>query len=280
MTVHLSDTSVTPLSTSRTPKLEIRGLNRRFNVNGQPFTALSDIHLSIAPGEFVSIVGSSGCGKSTLLRAIVGLDTDYSGDIFSEGKRVREPSLDRAIVFQEHRLLPWLTARQNVELGLLKANLPKAEKNRLIDAHLNLVRLSDFAQAFPGQLSGGMSQRVAIARALVNNPGLLLLDEPLGALDALTRSHLQDELRRIVREEGVTAVLVTHDVEEAVYLGDRVVIMKPNPGHISEIVDIPLGANRNRQSAEFARSRDYVLDRLHDRPHHAQPYTEQERLIA
>jgi sulfonate transport system ATP-binding protein len=264
MTLTPSSPSSVARAPAVTPKLQIQGLRRDFTVARQRFSALDNVDLVIQPGEFVTVVGASGCGKSTLLRLVVGLDRNFEGDILFDGRPIDGPSLDRAIVFQEHRLLPWLTAEENVALGLLKIRQPKQEKRARVAELLKLVGLSSFATAYPGQLSGGMSQRVAIARALVNNPGLLLLDEPLGALDSLTRTRLQQELRRIVREEGVTALLVTHDVEEAVYLGDRVVIMKPSPGRISEIVPVALGPDRDRQSKEFRRLGDYVLARLHE----------------
>ncbi|CAO3426399.1 ABC transporter ATP-binding protein [Azospirillum endophyticum] len=261
--------------------LEIRGLTKRYRVSGTPFTALQDIGLSVAPGEFVSIVGASGCGKSTLLRLIVGLERQFDGEILLDGRPVSGPGLDRAIVFQEHRLFPWLTAEENVALGLLKSNHPAADKRRLVREHLELVGLGAFAKAYPSQLSGGMSQRVAIARALVARPRILLLDEPFGALDALTRSHLQAELLRIVRAEGITAILVTHDVEEALYLGDRVVVMHPRPGRIANVIPagrLPLaedgggpgpGFGHDRADPAFVRLREAVLAELG--AGHAQP---------
>ncbi len=259
--------------------LDIRGVGKRYTVSGNSFTALQDIDLTIAPGEFVSIVGASGCGKSTLLRLIVGLERQYDGEIRLDGQAIGGPSLDRAIVFQEHRLFPWLTAEDNVALGLLKSGLPEAEKRRLVRDHLDLVGLTAFAKAYPSQLSGGMSQRVAIARALVNRPRILLLDEPFGALDALTRTHLQAELLRIVRGEGITAILVTHDVEEALFLGDRVVVMHPRPGRIASIIPagrLPLGhagaqggaqvggqvVGHDRADPAFVRLREEVLAEL------------------
>lgn len=264
MSIGQTSVASTPAAV-RGVKLSIRHVGRRFKVARQVFTALEDVSLDVREGEFVSIVGTSGCGKSTLLRLVVGLDREFDGEILYDGQPVRGPGLERAIVFQEHRLLPWLTAEQNVALGLLRSTLGKAEQQAAIRKQFEIVGLSSFAQAYPGQLSGGMSQRVAIARALVNQPGLLLLDEPLGALDALTRSNLQAELRRIVREEHVTALLVTHDVEEAVYLGNRVVIMQPGPGHIAEIVDVPEAARNDRQGAAFRHLHDYILARLHGR---------------
>ena len=242
--------------------VEISGVSKRFAVAGKAVQALSDIDLTVAPGEFLSIVGASGCGKSTLLRLILGLDRDYDGDIQVDGGFVSGPSLERGIVFQEHRLLPWLTVFGNVAVALRRSSLTAAQKRETITEHLALVGLSDFAGGYPAQLSGGMQQRVAIARALVNRPRLLLLDEPLGALDALTRLRLQDELRRIVRQEGITTILVTHDVDEAVYLGDRIVVMEPHPGRIASIVPVPLGDARDRSDPAFIRLRDKVLARL------------------
>lgn len=247
--------------------LDIRGVGKRYTVSGNSFTALQNIDLTIAPGEFVSIVGASGCGKSTLLRLIVGLERQYDGEIRLDGQAIGGPSLDRAIVFQEHRLFPWLTAEDNVALGLLKSGLPAVEKRRVVRDHLDLVGLTAFAKAYPSQLSGGMSQRVAIARALVNRPRILLLDEPFGALDALTRTHLQGELLRIVRGEGITAILVTHDVEEALFLGDRVVVMHPRPGRIASIIPagrLPPGeaGAHGRTDPAFVRLREEVLAEL------------------
>lgn len=201
---------------------------------------LEQINLNIQPGEFISIVGNSGCGKSTLLRLLVGLDADFQGSILIDGKPIQGTSLERGIVFQDHRLFPWLNVEQNVALALEQSSLSKTEKQELIDYHLNLVQLSSFKKAYPSQLSGGMSQRVAIARSLVNRPQILLLDEPFGALDALTRANLQQELQRIWQSEKITTILVTHDVEEAVLLGDRVVVMQPHPGRIKRIVPIHL----------------------------------------
>jgi len=239
--------------------LAIRHVSKRFAVAGQAVQALEDIDLSVLPGEFIAIVGASGCGKSTLLRLLVGLESDYEGDIRLDDRRIDGPDLDRAIVFQEHRLLPWLTAEGNVALGLLKSDLPAERKRQTVREHLDLVGLAAFAKAYPAQLSGGMAQRVAIARALVNRPRILLLDEPLGALDALTRARLQEELLRIVRHEGITAILVTHDVDEAVYLGDRIVVMRPDPGRIAAILPVPLAYPRNRSDRAFVALRDEVL---------------------
>jgi NitT/TauT family transport system ATP-binding protein/sulfonate transport system ATP-binding protein len=247
--------------------LEIKGLNKQYASRGKSLSVLEDITLSIKPGEFVSIVGASGCGKSTLLKLIIGLEDDYQGELLLDGNRISGTSLERGIVFQEHRLFPWLTVEQNINIGLLNnTKLSEEEKRKSVQEHIELVGLKDFANAYPYQLSGGMSQRVAIARALVNRPEVLLLDEPFGALDAFTRAFLQEELQRIWEKEGITMILVTHDVEEAVYLGDRVVVMQPRPGRIKRIVDVNLPRERNRSSAEFAALKEEVLGEFSHQP--------------
>jgi ABC-type nitrate/sulfonate/bicarbonate transport system ATPase subunit len=242
--------------------LGIHSVGKRYHLADRDLEVLRDIDLDIAPGEFVSIVGASGCGKSTLLRLIVGLDQDYAGDIVLDGERVKGTSLDRGIVFQDHRLLPWMTVQQNIELALLNSGLSRERKRAIVSEHIRLVRLEGFEQAFPKQLSGGMAQRAAIARALVNRPKVLLLDEPLGALDALTRLHLQRELQRIWMEHRTTVVMVTHDVEEAVYLSDRVVVMDSNPGRIRQIVAVPQPHPRDRAAVSLRRTRDEILQQL------------------
>ncbi len=239
--------------------LEINHLSKNYQVNGDALPVLDNISLAIKPGEFVSIVGGSGCGKSTLLRLIIGLEGDYKGEILLDGEQVVGTSLKRGIVFQEHRLFPWLTVEQNVAIGVLNAQGSDASKAKAVAEHIALVGLKGFESHYPHQLSGGMSQRVAIARALVNRPEVLLLDEPFGALDALTRHHLQLELERIWRAEGITAILVTHDVEEAVLLGDRVVVLQPRPGRIKRIVDVPLLRTRDRNAAGFIAIKNDVL---------------------
>lgn len=247
---------------ARQGHLDIRGVAKQFRVNGAPLPVLDAVDLSVAPGEFLTVVGASGCGKSTLLRLIAGLDRDYHGDISYDGAFIAGPSLDRGLVFQEPRLFPWLTVAQNVALGLLNADMDTASKRRSVAEHIVLVGLSGFENAYPHQLSGGMAQRAAIARGLVNRPSLLLLDEPFGALDALTRARLQTELQRIWAHERITMVLVTHDVDEAVYLGDRVVVMAPRPGRIAETFDVGLAHPRDRADAGLLRVRNAVMAAL------------------
>lgn len=239
--------------------LAIEGLYKNYQVKGDNLPVLQDINLSIAPGEFVSIVGTSGCGKSTLLRLIVGLEEGYEGAIALDGQRIVGTSLQRGIVFQEHRLFPWLTVEDNIGLGLINSDLTEGQRRQAVREHIALVGLEGFEKAHPHQLSGGMSQRVAIARALVNRPEILLLDEPFGALDAMTRAHLQQELQRIWQSEGITMILVTHDVEEAVFLGDRVVVMEPRPGRIRQTIPVNLPHPRDRTSYAFAQIKDRVL---------------------
>ncbi|MEN5064202.1 ABC transporter ATP-binding protein [Achromobacter aegrifaciens] len=243
-------------------ELNIRGVGKRYAGPGdgaEALQVLQGINLDVPAGHFVSIVGASGCGKSTLLRLILGLDGEYSGQILLDGAPVRGAGLDRGIVFQDHRLFPWLNVERNIAAALRNAPLSKAEKCELVAEHIALVGLQGFEKSYPHQISGGMAQRVAIARGLVNRPRVLLLDEPLGALDALTRSRLQNELQRIWQQEQITMVLVTHDVEEAVFLGDRVVVMQPRPGRIRRIVDVDLPHPRNRSDPRFIRLRDDVL---------------------
>lgn len=237
-------------------------MSRRFRVNGSDLTALDQVSLDVRAGEFVTIVGASGCGKSTLLRLGAGLDVEHDGAIEHGGRPVEGPSLDRGIVFQEPRLFPWLTVERNVGLGLENAPFSKAEKRDLVAKQIELVGLAGFEKAYPHQLSGGMAQRAGIARGLVNRPDVLFLDEPFGALDAITKARLQGELQDIWAKEQITMVLVTHDVDEAVYLGDRVVIMSPRPGRIRKIVPVDLPHPRERTSSQLASIRNHVLDIL------------------
>ncbi len=244
------------------PLVSFDRVGKVFSVDGQAFEAIHDFSLAINEGEFIAIVGSSGCGKSTLLRLLVGLDTDYSGSIRVDGKPVSGIGGERGIVFQEHRLFPWLTVAQNIGLGLVNEPLTQGERAHKVHEFVQLVGLSGFELAYPHQLSGGMAQRVAIARGLVASPRILLLDEPFGALDALTRQQLQDELLAIRERSGVTTLLVTHDAEEATYLADRVVVLEPRPGRIKSVVDIDLPHPRQRTSVALHSLREKLLHQI------------------
>jgi ABC-type nitrate/sulfonate/bicarbonate transport system ATPase subunit len=237
----------------------IRNVGKSFDIDGKSLLVLDDINLTIGPGHFLTIVGASGCGKSTLLRLIAGLDKVYDGEILVGGRGVVGPSLNRGIIFQDHRLFPWLTVEQNVAMALEARRLDSDDKRRRIDEHVKLVGLAGFEKAYPHQLSGGMAQRAAIARALVNEPEILLLDEPLGAVDALTRLYLQIELQRIWEEKGITMIMVTHDIEEALFLGDRVVVLQPRPGRIRRTIEIDLPHPRDREDRSLVRLKKEIL---------------------
>ncbi|NTW84276.1 MAG: ABC transporter ATP-binding protein [Chlorobiaceae bacterium] len=251
--------------------LEIKRVRKQYKVSGAALQVLDDINLDVKPGEFISIVGLSGCGKTTLLRLIVGLESDYEGEILLDGRRLNGPSLDRGIVFQDHRLFPWLTVEKNIALGIVGKS--EKEKKNIIASHIELVGLKGFEKSYPHQLSGGMSQRAAIARALVNQPEILLLDEPLGALDALTRMYMHKELERIWNKEKITMIMVTHDVEEAVYLSDKIVIMSAKPGRLQKIINVPLARPRDRASLDFAEMKEQVLEAFLLHTEHPFSYT-------
>jgi sulfonate transport system ATP-binding protein len=250
------------MSTPICPAVRFSHLSKHFTLDGAPLEVIKDLNLEIADGEFVAIVGTSGCGKSTLLRLLLGLDSEFSGEISIDGQPVVGIGSERGIVFQEHRLFPWLSVSENIGLALDNEPLGIEQKRERIGAILELVGLEKFRRAYPHQLSGGMAQRVAIARGLVASPRLLLLDEPFGALDALTRQQIQDELLKIHERKRITTILVTHDVEEAVYLADRVVILEPRPGRIKDIVDINLPRPRQRSGYEFYRLKEELLHGL------------------
>jgi sulfonate transport system ATP-binding protein len=237
--------------------LSISRLSKQFTIDTGAVQALTDINLRVEPGEFISIVGASGCGKSTLLRIIVGLDSESSGEILLGGQSIRKPGVERGMVFQEARLLPWLTVRDNIAFGC-RSETPSTERSRLVREHIALVGLAGFEKAYPHQLSGGMQQRVSIARALVNRPKVLLLDEPFGALDALTRINMQQEVLRIWEAEKTTMILVTHDIDEAIYLGDRVVVMSSRPGTIKKNVPVSLPRPRDRSDYDFVQIRKEI----------------------
>lgn len=243
--------------------LEIESVNRTYlDTDENSVEALRDIHLSVRHGEFISVIGPSGCGKTTLLRLIAGLDFTESGEITLKGETITGPSPDRGYVFQQGSLFPWLTITQNIASGLKARNTYQTHKEE-VSQFIELIGLGGFEKSYPHQISGGMAQRVAIARALINHPTVLLLDEPMGALDAFTRADLQDKLLELWKNNETTMILVTHDVDEALYLSDRIVIMTPRPGKISEILDVPLPRPRPRNSHDFAVMRGSILEKLH-----------------
>ncbi len=224
--------------------------------------ALDGVSLALAPGELVSILGPSGCGKSTLLRLIAGLDFPNSGELWVGSEKITGPSAERGLVFQDPNLFPWLTVRKNIQAGLVARGL-LGEKRHEVDEFIRLVGLDEFAGAYPHHLSGGMAQRAALARALINHPKVLLLDEPLGALDAFTRMRMQDEVLRLWETRRTTMLLVTHDIDEAIYMSDRIVIMTSRPARIERIIDVPLDRPRRRNSPEFLELRGQILGLLH-----------------
>lgn len=238
--------------------LSIQNVNKSFTVDGQKVDVLKDINLEIQESEFIAIVGHSGCGKSTLLKIIAGLEKNDTGLVTVDGNEVKGPGMDRGMIFQEHRLFPWMSIEKNVQLGL--KGLSKEEKIKFSDQYLELVKLSEFKKAYPSQLSGGMSQRAAIARSLVSQPEILLLDEPFGALDALTKIELQEELLKIRERFHNTMIMVTHDIEEAVFLADRIVVMSARPGRIKDVIEVELGKYRDRGGSDFAYYKKKIFD--------------------
>ena len=238
--------------------INVEHLNKQFVVDKQPMEVLRDINLQIKKGEFITIVGHSGCGKSTLLKIMCGLVGYDDGIVERNGHAVVGPGPKCGMVFQDHRLLPWLKIKDNVGFGL--KDLSKEEKEETVRKHLEMVGLKGFENSYPSQLSGGMSQRAAIARGLANNPTILLLDEPFGALDALTRIQMQKEILRIQKEEGTTMVMVTHDIDEAIYLGNRIVVMSARPGEIKEIIITDPVESKKRGSAVFASYKKKIYD--------------------
>jgi ABC-type nitrate/sulfonate/bicarbonate transport system ATPase subunit len=224
--------------------------------------ALDNVSLTVSAGELVSVVGPSGCGKSTLLRMIAGLTKPTDGEISVGAEPIIEPSAERGLVFQDPNLFPWLTVRRNIESGLIARGVLR-EKRAEVDEFMRLVGLEAFANSFPHHLSGGMAQRVALARALINHPRVLLLDEPLGALDAFTRMRMQDEVLRLWKAHGTTMLFVTHDIDEAIYVSDRIVIMTQRPGRIEQIISVDLDRPRDRSSQDFLRLRGDILETLH-----------------
>lgn len=245
--------------------LVVRDVKKSFPAPDNPLSrrqALDEVTFSVAAGELVSLVGPSGCGKSTLLRLIAGLDSADAGDLLVGSERITEPNAERGLVFQDPNLFPWLTVRRNIQAGLVARGVLQ-EKKTEVDQFMRLVGLETFANVYPHHLSGGMAQRAALARALINHPKVLLLDEPLGALDAFTRMRMQDEVLRIWEARRTTMLLVTHDIDEAIYMSDRIMIMTPRPGKIERTIEVPLTRPRQRDSADFLRLRSDILNFLH-----------------
>lgn len=236
--------------------VKIESVSRIFIKSQQEIHALKEVELQIKKGEFVTIIGPSGCGKSTLLKIIAGLDSQFTGKIRIGKEPLAGPGIKQGFIFQEHRLFPWLTVEKNIAADL---SLKKPEVRTKVDELIEIVRLKGFEKAYPRELSGGMSQRVAIARALLRDPEVLLLDEPFGALDAFTRTHLQDVLLEIWRRKGTTMILVTHDLDESIYLANRVVIMSPRPGRVSKIIQVDLPYPRKKVNRNFQEIRQQVM---------------------
>ncbi len=240
-------------------EVSVRGLAKSFTLNGQKLNVLRGLDLDVRGGEVLAIVGPSGSGKTTLLRVLAGLETPELGEVRIDGVPVRGVGTERAVIFQEPRLLPWLTVIDNVSFGLEVRGVSRQEARERARRSIQLVGLRDFADAWPRQLSGGMAQRVGIARALTVQPEILLLDEPFGALDAMTKITMQEELTRIWREERVTMILVTHDLEEAIYLADRVLVLAKEHGARPRLIDVPLRRPRDRGETEFVAMRRRLM---------------------
>jgi ABC-type nitrate/sulfonate/bicarbonate transport system ATPase subunit len=243
--------------------LSVRDVGKTFAVaEGPAVVALDRVSLDVGAGALVSLVGPSGCGKSTLLRLVAGLDRPTAGELWVGDEPIGAPSAERGLVFQDPSLFPWLTIRRNIESGLVARGVLRQRRHE-VDEYLRLVGLNGFADAYPHQLSGGMAQRAALARALVNHPRVLLLDEPLGALDQFTRMRMQDEILRVWASRGTTMLLVTHDIDEALYLSDRIAVMTPRPGRIDRMMEVELPRPRHRNDRRFLQYRSQLLELLH-----------------
>lgn len=254
--------------------LNIKHLNKDYEVDGSTVHVSDDINLDVKEGEFVSIVGPSGCGKSTLLRIMAGLDTATSGKVENRGRQINGISKNIGMIFQEPRLFPWLSIRDNVAFCFSSHQKRKEKKriNELVDHYLQLVDLSDFAEAYPNQLSGGMKQRASIARTLIENPEILLLDEPFSALDAFTRMSMQKELLRIWETERRTMILITHDIDEAIFLSDRIVVLSERPSTIQKIIEVKQERPRDRSSYDFLEVRRQIMCEFFGNSHNIEYY--------
>nr|WP_233167661.1 ABC transporter ATP-binding protein [Paenibacillus roseus] len=231
-------------------------MSKSFESDAKTVQALHNIELDVQEGEFITVIGPSGCGKSTLLRIVAGLDLEFQGSVTLDGRPIGGPGIDKGFIFQEPRLFPWLTVEKNIAADL---SLRSSEVRRKVDELIELVRLTGFEKAYPKELSGGMAQRVSIARALLRNPRVLLLDEPFGALDAFTRAHMQEVLLDIWQRNGTTMIFVTHDIDEAVFLGNRIVILKSRPGEIRAKMNVDLPHPRKKVNSSFQTFRYQVL---------------------
>ena len=253
--------------------LEVRNLNKIFSAQGKDTVALRDVSFTTHRREFLCIIGPSGCGKSTLVRILAGLEQQTSGDVLLDGKPVKGPGRDRGMVFQTYTLFPWLTVKKNVMFGLEVNNAGKSEAEAQALQWLDLVGLGKFADSYPYQLSGGMKQRVAIVRALANQPRILLMDEPFGALDAQTRARMQAHLLEIWRKIDITVIFITHDLDEAIFLADRILVLKPHPGEVIEMIEVPVPRPRHESQVnaeEFLATRRRVDELIHTRADHSQ----------
>lgn len=258
--------------------ISIEGMSKTYKLkDNSNSVALEKVDLSIEDGKFICLLGPSGCGKTTLLNMIAGFDKPSTGAIKINGNNVSQPSIDRIAIFQNFGLLPWRTVIKNVELGLESKGFDEKKRREIAEEHLKLVGLSDYENHHPNQLSGGMQQRIAIARALAVDPEVLLMDEPFGSLDAMTRMTMQNEIERIWQEKKKTIIFVTHDIEEAVFLADSIVVMTAGPGKVKKIIDVPLARKRDRTSCDFLAIRDEVfrefeLNSSHKIEHHLQQF--------
>ena len=243
---------------------ELKSVNKSFKLEGskEVLNVINNLNLNIYENQFVCLVGPSGCGKSTLLRILSGLETATSGQVLYRGKELKKPTKDIGVVFQNYSLLPWINVEKNIALGLKFKKMPKAKREEIVNEYLEIVGLTNFRKSYPHQLSGGMQQRVAIARSLANSPDVILMDEPFGALDAYTRIMLQKELLRIWEQDKKTIVFVTHSVDEAIYLADRIILMDRGEKNIVTDIEVKMSGSRERVNPEYAKLNQELLDKL------------------
>jgi len=253
---------MTETNTKEFGSITIKNVSRTYiDANGNEVKALKNINIDIKSGEFISFIGPSGCGKTTLMRLIAGLDKAQEGELFLDGEKIESTNYERGYVFQQANLFPWENIEDNISAGLRARKIYKEHKEEVAH-YIEIAGLKGFEKSYPHQISGGMAQRASLVRALINSPKVLLLDEPLGALDSFTRFTLQDKLLELWKERETTMILVTHDVDEAIYLSDSIIIMAPRPGKIEEIIDVNLRRPRNRTSDDFLILRKEILEKL------------------